>query len=291
VLDPAFEPLANLADIIKVDFRRVSATDQVRTLQLRRDQGIQFLAEKVETEEEFDRARELGYCLFQGFFFARPVILKTNTMLASRLGYIRLMQAVSSPNPDFRAIVAAIESDVKLSMETIKLSNSAYYGRRQKISSIRQAVVVLGLDGIRKWIYLTSLRRLGTGKPDVLVSTSIIRAKFMEMLAEAIGQPVRSPEYSLLGLFSLLDVLTNCPFEALLSSLNINDEIVGALTGENRESQMSRTLHLIQRYEQGLWQETALLAEAMGITLQQVAEAYLYSLKCYHEFVSISDTD
>ncbi len=286
VLDPIFEPMTNLADIIKVDFRQLSADDQYRAIQMNRHKGIEFLAEKIETEEEFHRAKDLGYSLFQGYFFACPVIMKTKTMVAGKLGYIRLMQAVNSADPDIRAIVSAIECDVKLSMETIKLSNSAYYGRRQRISSLHQAVMVLGLEGIRKWIYLASLRRLSIGKPEALVSTSIIRAKFMELLGPLNAQTDKSSHYSLLGLFSLLDALTGCPFEQLLPSMNLDEEINAILTGVAWDTPMAQTLQLVQSYEQGKWQEASQMSAKLGLTLGQVAAAYYESLKWYHELVN-----
>jgi c-di-GMP-related signal transduction protein len=282
VMDPVFEPLAMLADIIKVDFRQVSKADQYSTLSLHKGHNIQFLAEKVETEEEFQRAVDLGYSLFQGYFFARPVILSTSTIPAGRLGYIQLMQAVNSPKQDLKMIISAIESDVKLSLETIKLINSAFYSRRMKISSIQQAVVALGLEGIRKWIYLSAMRRLGIGKPDILVSTSIIRAKFMELLSQAIGQSGKSPVYSMLGLFSLLDVLTNCTFNTLLSTLNITDEIKQILLYHNCDSKLGVTYCTMLAYERGEWESTSESARILGLSLATLARAYILSLKWYY---------
>jgi EAL and modified HD-GYP domain-containing signal transduction protein len=288
VLSPYFEPLAALADIIKVDFRQTSEVEQFNAIAFREGQGIQFLAEKVETEEEFLRATALGYSLFQGYFFSRPVMLSTNMIQPSKLGYIRLMQAVNSPSPDFRTIISAIESDVTLSLETIRLSNSAFYARRQKIMSIKQAVVALGLEGVRKWIYLASLRRLGAGKPDALVSTSIIRSKFMELIAYAVRQPLKSPEYSMIGLFSMLDALTGHSFESLLSNLNIADEIKEILIGSEFETKLGQAYCTMLNYERGDWESTETSAVRMGLTLNTVAEAYMESLKWFNEFLSIS---
>jgi c-di-GMP-related signal transduction protein len=286
VMDPAFEPLARLADIIKVDFQKVSEDNQYNILSMHKGHGIQFLAEKVETEEEFRRALDLGYSLFQGYFFARPVILSTNTIPVGRLGYIRLMQAVNSPNPDFRMIISAIESDVKLSLETIKLTNSVFYSSRMKISSIKQAVVALGLEGVRKWIYLAAMRRLGVDKPDILVSTSIIRAKFMELLSLAIGQSCKGPVYSMLGLFSLLDVLTNCSFETLLSNLNITDEIKQILLYRDFNSKLGATYCTMLAYERGEWESTSESARMLGLSRATLSRAYISSLKWYNGLTS-----
>jgi EAL and modified HD-GYP domain-containing signal transduction protein len=286
VLDPVFKPLADMADIIKVDFRKCSGADIVRAVEV--NANAQFLAEKVETEEEFRLASVMGYSLFQGFFFARPDILPANMLPVGKLGYLKLLQAVNDANPDFNNIVSAIENDVSLSLETIRLSNSAFYGRRRKISSIRQAVVALGLDGVRKWIYLAALRRLGAGKPDVLVSTSIIRSKFMELISELSGQPKKKAEYSMLGLFSLLDAISGCTFDSLLSGLNIEQEIKDVLIGGESVSRLGAAYATMTAYENGEWEKAAAEAGKAGMTLDQVAEAYISSLRWYNEFLKAS---
>jgi EAL and modified HD-GYP domain-containing signal transduction protein len=188
-------------------------------------------------------------------------------------------------------IISAMENDITMSMETIKLSNSAFYGRRHKISSIRQAVVVLGLEGVRKWIYLSALRRLGAGKPDVLVSTSIIRSKFMELISEAAGEPRKKAEYSMLGLFSLLDALMNCTFETLLSGLNITEEIKEILIGGSCESKLGASYSTMLAYERGEWESTSVQAEKIGVALDCVAEVYIASLKWYNDFMKINEAN
>jgi c-di-GMP-related signal transduction protein len=288
VLGPAFEPLANMADIIKVDFRQNSCADLARAVSEHSHRGVRFLAEKVETEEEFKFAASLGYSLFQGYFFSRPVIFSANTLPVSKLSYMRLMQAVNCESPDFNLIISAIENDVTLSMETIKLSNSAFYGRRQKISSIRQAVVALGLDGVRKWIYLAALRRLGAGKPDALISTSILRAKFMELLSDAAGQPRKSAEYSMLGLFSLLDALTGCTFETLFARLSIAEEIKTIFIEHDYASRLGTAYTAMLAYERGEWEKAAGLSERIGLTMSILAEIYIESIKWFNDFMMVN---
>lgn len=285
VMNPVFEPLANLADIIKVDIRQNSDANLQNAITAHKGRGVRFLAEKMETEEEFQLAVTLGYDMFQGYFFSKPVILSANTIPTSKIGYLRLVQAVNDENPDFGMIAAAIENDVELSLETIRLSNSAFYGRRKKISSIRQAVVALGLDGVRKWIYLSALRRLGLGKPDALVSTSIVRSKFMEQIAYAAGQYHKNSEYAMIGLFSLLDALTGCTFETLLAGLNITGGIKDVLLGGGDDTMPGAAYKTMLAYERGEWDNTAERAGKLGLTLDEVAEAYLASLRWYHEFM------
>lgn len=288
VVNPIFRPLTELADIIKVDFRNTTIDEQYEMLSSQMIAGKQFLAEKVETQEEFDLAKELGYSLYQGYFFAKPVVLSASPVPAGKLGLVRLLQAINMLQPDFNQIINAIESDVALALETIKLSNSAFYVRRQKITSIRQAVVTLGLEGVRKYIYLASLSRIADDSQDVLVSMSMLRSKSMEIVAASTGQANKSPEYSMLGLFSLLDALTACSFQQLFANLNISEEIMNILAGAEQNSKMAAVYRAMLCFERGDWQETSRIADAAGLSVDTIAEAYLESLKWYSELTGIA---
>jgi c-di-GMP-related signal transduction protein len=117
------------------------------------------------------------------------------------------------------------------------------------------------------------------------VSTSIIRSKFMEQLAYAAGQHHKNAEYALIGLFSLLDALTNCPFGTLLGGLNITGEIKDILLGSDYASKPGAAYATMLAYERGEWDNTAREAEKIDLTLDDVAEAYFASLRWYNEFM------
>ena len=282
VLRPGYKSLIDLADIIKVDFRSTSEDEQKQIIDKYKNKKIQFLAEKVETEQEFIRAIKLGYSLYQGYFFSKPIIITTSTVPVSKLGYIQLMAAINEDNPDFKDIASAIEHDVALSLETIKLVNSVFYYHRQKITSIQQAVVALGINDVKKWIYLSALRRLGANKPDVLVSNSIIRSKFMELISHELKQDQRSREYAMLGLFSLLDALTNSTFKVLFANLNISEEIKSILIGTDADSLCGVAYALMLAYEKGNWKEAHMHTETLHIAMDCVASTYIKSLEWYN---------
>ncbi len=283
VLRPDYRELISLADIIKVDFRLSDVADQARIIADLKKPGLRFLAEKVETEQEYLHAVHLGYELFQGYFFSRPTIISTGAVPINKIGYLRLMEALNTEEPNMKEIASAIESDVGLSLETVKLVNSAYFMRKQRIKNIQQAVVMLGLDGVRKWVYLTALRKMGDSlTPDVLIHTSLVRSKFMELFAGCIGEPGRAREFTLLGLFSLLDAITRQSFAKLLENINLTDEIKTVLVEGRCDSTLGRAYLLMCAYERGEWQKAIDLCETFAIKMDEAAMAYVNSLEWFN---------
>ena len=288
VLQPGYDALVELADVIKVDFRANDAGQQQAIIERYRSRKLCFLVEKVETEAEFVHAMKLGYDLFQGYFFARPVTLSAKAVQPTKMAYVQLMQAIHEPSPDFGKIISAIESDVAFSLDTIKLVNSAYYARRNKLSSVKDAVVMLGMEGVRKWVNMSVLSRLARNKPDVLISHSLIRSTFLDLLARRAGQAGQSAEYALLGLFSLLDALTGCTFQSLLGCLNLSDTIKAILIRGDLSSPLGRTYALMLHYEQGEFDEAATLAAGLQLCMDDVAHIYVDALEWYSSTAAMS---
>lgn len=288
VLRPGYDELIDLAGIIKVDFRISDADEQRAIIDLYKDRDISFLAEKVETEAEFARAVKMGYHLFQGYFFARPVTLSTNAVPSTKLGYVQLMQAVHEDKPDFSKIIRAIESDVAFSLDTIKLVNSAYFARRHKISSVKDAVIMLGLEGVRKWVNVSVMSRLAWNKPDVLISHSLVRSRFMELMARRSGRQQYSSEYSMLGLFSLLDALIGCTFKSLFSNLNLSDTVKSILIDSDYSSDLGKAYCLMLAYEQGEWDKAGALCPMIGLSMDDIAQIYMDALEWHSNTVAMN---
>ena len=204
-------------------------------------------------------------------------------MPINKIGYLQLLNALNGEAPNMKQIAAAIQSDVGLSLETVKLVNTALFKHKQRISNIPQAVVMLGLDGIRKWVYLTTLRRLGnTATPDVLINTSLIRAKFLEHFSRCMGLERHSGEFTLMGLFSLLDAITNHPFYQLLEHINLSDELKNVLVNEEYDSPLGQAYLLMLAYERGEWPVATKLCTRMGVSIENAAVAYIDALKWFY---------
>ena len=138
VYERRFSPFIELADIVKVDFRRsTSLKERAATINIPRRHQIQFLAEKVESREELEMARRLGYVYFQGYFFEKPVLLVAKDIPPARHAYFQLLQEVNRPEPDVHAIERHIQTDPALTLKLLRFINSAAFGVRNQVSSVR----------------------------------------------------------------------------------------------------------------------------------------------------------
>jgi c-di-GMP-related signal transduction protein len=277
VPDDRFEPLARLARLIKVDLLATTRPDQVRILRKYRPLGIELLAEKVETQEEFQWALGAGYDYFQGYFFARPEIVRGRRIPASKLTCLRLLAEAQQADPDFARFEKLVSSDVSLSYSLLLYVNSALFSRAVEIRSIRQAIAVLGQDGIRHWAVLAALPMMAKDKPGELVTLSLVRARFCERIAGLVGVPFPDRAF-LMGLFSLLDGLIDLPLREALAKVHADPAITGALTETAPPGDRYWDVYQIaRRYEAGDWDAARALAAASGIQAFQLAEVYAES--------------
>jgi len=270
---PNFEALLQLARVIKVDIQTTTKADQERLL---RDYqtGRQLVAEKVETEEEFRAALDAGYDLFQGYFFARPHLMRGNQIPMSKIACMRMLSEMQKEDLDFSQLERIIREDVSFPFKLLKYANSALFSFRTEIQSIEHALVLLGEQNVRHWIALAALPLLAQNKPQELVSHSLVRARFCESLAEAAGlaEPTRA---FLMGLFSLLDALLDVSLEEALNQAKIGLGIREILLGTASESDSHSTLYrLVRSYERAEWDIVRDLAVKLKLPGNAVVDAY-----------------
>jgi EAL and modified HD-GYP domain-containing signal transduction protein len=274
VSTPELEPLTHLAQLIKVDMRTTGKTEQQRLLRTYRSRGIALLAEKVETYEEYEWARAAGYDYFQGYFFARPNVMRGQQLPTSKLNCLRLLSEMKKAELDFKSLEDLIRVDVALTYKLLRYVNSALFGRSDEIQSIQKALLVVGTDKIRHWVALATLSILATDKPDELATLSIVRARFCELLIKPSDVKLRDEAF-LLGMFSLLDALLDCPLREALQSVSLSPAVAQVLLGTAAESQLSRVYRLARYYEGGDWDQVEVLAQACGVPASAVADAYV----------------
>jgi len=270
------EELVKLADMVKVDFVKTKEPERQRIAQRLKSMGVSLLAEKVESYFDFKQAKELGYQYFQGYFFGRPEVFSGRDIPGYTVNYLNMMREASRTEIDFDKLEQIFRRDVALSFKMLKFINSAFFGVRSKISSVRQALVMLGRKEILKWVSLLALQNIAQDKPDELVVLSLIRARFGELLTFQLGWTKRSDQAFLVGLFSLVDAMLDRPMGDILRELPLDDDIVFALLrGDNDLGK----LHTMARYyEKAEWDDFAKLAKELGIADKDVAELYRQSL-------------
>ena len=273
---PELEPLVDLATMIKFDVRATPLEDLAETLERLSGRDIALLAEKVETHEEFVKAREMGFDFFQGYFFSKPEVLSGKDISSSKMNLLQIMAEANKEDSDFQEIEKIAVRDVAISYKLMRYINSAYFQRVSEISSIKQAVVMLGERGIRRFLSLIAMSGLAADKPDELVRTSIIRAKFCELVAEMEGAKKSPSELFTLGLFSLIDAILDDSMENLMAKLPLSEAIKKALV--NTDGELRDYLGLVHCYETGDWKGLSELAPKLGLNEQELPPNYQEAL-------------
>ena len=287
VLLPGYEPLIEMADIIKVDFRITNSPEERKKMREILPKYVRLLAEKIETEEEFQQALTYGYVLFQGYFFCKPTILQQKRLTSNALSKMRLLREINRQNVDFSAITGVISSDTNLVHKLLTYINSAGVGLANHVSNLKQATVLLGASGVRRWVTLVSLQTFSEDKPPELFTLSLMRAKFCELIAAKLKRPGLTADTGfLLGMFSLLDVLLTLPMEDVLKEVNLSDELTDALLGKDND--LRRLLDLVIAYEKGDWDTVIAYCERENLSPEFLQPTYDNVLEWYNALQSIS---
>lgn len=252
-VDDPRESLLQWVDIVKVDLPAVPAKDLRKLVRNLRRSGVQLLAEKVETEEQFATCHKLGFDLFQGYFFARPTILEGADLDARKMTLIHLLQQITA-EADTRVIVDIFKQDAKLGLNLLRLVNSAGRAARIRLESIEDAVRSLGLQQLGRWVaILLYAQDNANGMRSPLLTTAAHRGRLMELIvgvADANAeQAVESERAFLVGMLSMADALLGRPLESLVQELHLSDEVARALT--HHEGELGQLLSLAESIERG----------------------------------------
>lgn len=245
IVTPETEPLLKLADVVKLDYVSLGADGLAREAQRLSSYGVTLVAEKVETNEEFELGLAAGCDLFQGYFFCRPELMRDRAITPNAVALLRLAAALQDPTLELAGVERLISSDVALSYRLLRYINSAYFGVRQQVASIMHAVALLGLQKVREWATLTTFTAVGD-KPPELFLTALIRARFCQLAGEARDGPPE--ELFTIGLFSVLDALTDSTMETAVALLPFPQRICDALVNRTGPG---RLLDCVEAIEQG----------------------------------------
>ncbi|MDX8396868.1 MAG: HDOD domain-containing protein, partial [Mariprofundaceae bacterium] len=281
VYAPQLEPLIELADIIKVDFLKVEdLTEDVRAL---RKYPVKLLAEKVETYEDYERALALGFDYFQGYFFCKPEVVKGKTMADSKIAILRALQQVLVA-ADVSEIQNVVKQDVSLSYRLLKYINSPAFAMRREIDSIEQALVLLGLSNVRRWLSLLSLAALGEGKPSELIRSSLYRGYLLESVAKQLNEDETGDDF-IMGMFSVLDALLDQDMATALEGMALPKPVRDALLDDSAE--MAYKLKMVYALESGNWDEVLLLSQRYrGLRIQDLTGLHLEAMAWADEQVA-----
>lgn len=272
--------LVKLADYVKIDFMLTRGAERYNLVDICRKYNpeIKFIGEKIESYDEYTMACDIGCELFQGYYFTRPQVIKGKKHSSYEFTFFKIMEELNKEEPKVKEIEKIIKTDFSMSYSLLRIINSAQYG--YDVKSIRQAIVLLGIDKLKKWIFLYFLKGLDKDRPDILFKTSVLRASFAENLGEYFNT---KKDLFVMGLFSFIDVYLNRQIEDVLSEISLHDDFKKALI--NEEGKFGDLLKLIKAFEKLNMEECSQYTEKYSFSLKEVADKYIEALETSNKIV------
>lgn len=270
--DHGWKKFLPFTSLVKIDIQ-ATPLNQIGPVitRLKQHKNINLLAEKVETQEEYQQAKSLGFDYFQGYFFSKPEMVSNKDIEINYQVILEIYHSVFSRQMDYDALASKFEQDMALTFKLLKFINSGKFELERKISSIKQALVYLGDNQSQKFIALVATAHLAKNKPRELVTSSVIRAKMCELINLHLGKQ-ETGEAFLLGMFSMIDAILNKPMEDIILSLPLSDEIREALLGF--KNPLFHLLELVKAYESGSWYNTQRRANVIQINQEVLPDIY-----------------
>jgi len=274
--------------IIKIDIQKTNI-DEIKQIieSIKEHPHIDLLAEKVETYQEYDQALQLGFKYFQGFFFAKPEMIKTKSLSPSQLAMAELLYETSKPELDLNSITGVFERDISLSYKLLRYANSAIFRRRNEISTIKQALVILGSSELKRFMGLMFAVTANPDKPTELIKTAMIRAKFCELVATDMTSQIDDSIAFLTGLLSMIDAILDEELSIVLDKLPLAAEIKEPLL--TRKGIMAAIIKLVELIEHAQWDKTNIIMEKLKLDKERAVKHYNTALAWADEQSMLAD--
>jgi EAL and modified HD-GYP domain-containing signal transduction protein len=238
--------------------------------------SMKVVAERVETVDIVAQAGDAGCSLFQGYYFCRPDTRSAKALPARRMAYLNLLAAINRPGLTIGELEDLVKRDMSLTVRVLKCINSAAFAISQPITSVRQALVLLGIQRVRQWASVWAMAGLNSGGTPEMVSVALLRARTCEVVGQAYSDSI-SGEMFLLGMCSVLDAIADQPMEQAIDGLQFTTALRDALLGGSNP--MRTILDAVIAHEQGDWDSSGALALQLGLPESIVSEAYADALR------------
>lgn len=245
-------PLIKLADFIKIDVIKLSADEVIQQVNLLAPYNVELIAEKVETHELYNFCEKLNFTYFQGYFLCRPEMLQQKSIPTNKLVILNLINKLQNPDIDAESLEQILVQDITLTYKLLRYINSASFSLRREVDSIKDAIVLLGLNNLKNWVSLIMMSRIIDSKPTELIVIGMIRGKMCELLAENEPPEIRHQMF-VIGLFSVLDAIMDQPMIDLLDTVILSSPIKMALL--DKSGKQGEIYQHVLDYEQSNWDD------------------------------------
>lgn len=274
--DGTYDKLLPYIDIIKVEYNLLSENMRTRIAQKYRE-SKKLIAERIETIEEYNEAINDGYRLFQGYYFSKPIMISKSSISIASSTYVRLWREMSKDEPNFNVLANIIKVDAGLTYKLLSLMNTPVYYRGRKITSIKEALLWLGIKETKRWVMVFFLRDVSKTDNDEFSKTSLIRAIFMEKLMIKLGYKKISQDAYMVGLLSIIDNILDEDIIPILDTLELSDNTKNALI--DKEGIIFEALECVKKYEERNWNEVENFNKLYSLDKEIVSTIYLESVK------------
>lgn len=274
-LNPKLEPLTTFANFIKIDTLIVDKKEAIQLFQKYASPNIQMVAEKIETLEQFETYKEIGFRRFQGFYFARPETFTAKVINPSFDSVLNLLNLVTQDS-DNKEIENGFKRDAAISFKLLRYINSVGFGLSCEIQSIQHALTILGRKQLYRWLTLLMVTAGENSTPSALMKTSITRGRLTELLGESYFEKHDRDNLFIVGVFSLLDAILKMPMDQVLEKIQLPESVCEALL--NREGIYGPFLQLTEACEGADNERILALAELLQYDASKVNECHMTAL-------------
>jgi EAL and modified HD-GYP domain-containing signal transduction protein len=279
-LSPEQRSVLEFVDIVKVDVKTLSTAALAATTAELRQYPARLLAEKVDTREQARHCMDLGYSLFQGYYFARPTVISGRKLSHSEMSLLRLLGLLLN-DADTRALEGMFKQEPGLSVNLLRLANSAGIAAHGNIASLRTAITLLGRRQLTRWLQILLFSNAAVKRPlrSPLLQLAATRGRFLELLAAQLapGDQQLEDEAFMTGIMSLMPALLGVTMESIVAQLNVGGEVAQAL--ERRAGRLGILLRLAESLEQEELDACGELLDLLpGLTPHQVTAAETQAL-------------
>ena len=280
----SWDPIIEIVDIIKIDIKATPNQEVEAYAKKFINNGVKLLAEKVETLSEYYWTRKLGFTYFQGYYFSKPEIIRTEQIPTSRLTKLRLIHEVNKEDFDFGEAEKLLKHDPGLTIKLLRYTNSAALGLKNEVYSIRQALTMIGQRNIKKWVSILAVSAFTDKKPKELMHTVVKRGQFCELLAPLFGYVNKEAQsLFLIGMFSLLDAIIDMPMEKVIEQVAVSEEISDTILG--RKTPYSDVLNLAIAFETGEWGKMNFIIKKHKLVDKEIIERHIQAIEWTENFV------
>lgn len=283
----AWDKFLPWVDFVKMDLRQTSIPEcEVLIKRCQKYTQLRFIAEKVETQQEFIACKAAGFSFFQGYYFQQPQVISRRILTTNEMNAFELLSAINEKEIDYNRLTALFSHDLSLSYYLLRYVNSLHIGHRlQSIDNLRNAIVFLGHKELKRFTALMMAAYISKNKNIELYRLSMIRAKWCELLSEKVCPSLQEDAF-ICGLFSLLDVLLERPIADILPHLSVTEPVRQALL--EQKGQLGFLMGMMQDHEQANWSMLQQRLDFINLTEEDSSLFYEQAIRWSKELMGKS---